>query len=608
MLQKALGTIFLLFFSLFVGFSQTKSKAKPKPRQNTQVITGSQTELQSKREALMKEISNAQILLNEAKASQKITLTELGALNRKLQLRQQLISTINQDLNNITVDINQTNKSITVLNQQLAKYKMDYARSIRYAYKNKESQNLMVFVFSAKSFNEMMRRMQYMKKFRQYRVLQANRIQKTQNELLGKISHLDKRKNQRSGLLVDQEKHKAAIENDAKEKELIAQELKGQVSDLSGQIAKAKAAAAQLDNAIRIQIQKEIALAKKKAEEEAKKRAAELARQQAAEQARIRAEAAEKQRVANEQQQELARKKAIEEEQRKAAELSRQAEIARKKAAEDAEKQRQKDLEDARQRREEAAAEEKRIADSKFREEQKRKNEERNKEIDRKKEEIRQKELAKHKQLAEKLEKEKELAEQKVQQYKSGGMVVTVNPNQGSVSSSTSPATATNTVEPVKERAAYKNMLPQEAQNLSNNFESNRGSLPWPVDRGVIVAPFGTYRHPIEKGVTMDNKGIDIGTTAAAPVKAIFGGVVTRIFSIPGMGMSVLVNHGSYYTLYSKLASVSVSEGTRLAARQIIGVAGKNDYGDNVVHLEVWKVNDNGSFNPVNPSSWIAPR
>ncbi|HTO15158.1 MAG TPA: peptidoglycan DD-metalloendopeptidase family protein [Edaphocola sp.] len=602
MLQKALGTILLLFFSFFVGYSQTKGKTKPK--QTTNTITGDQSELQRKREAILKEISNAQVLLNEAKDNQRVTLTELSALNKKLSLRQQLIVNINQDLGKISKDINQTNREIETLNQQLSKYKMEYARSIRYAYKNRESQNLMVFVFSAKSFNEMMRRMEYMKKFRQYRVIQANRIKETQSTLLGKVSYLDKRKNQRNGLLTDQEQHKSAIENDAKQKEMIAQELKGQVSNLSGQITKAKAAAAQLDNAIRIQIQKEIAAAKKKAEEEAKRQAAELAKQRAAEQAKQRAEEAEKQKLAQEQNQELARKKAIEEEQKKAESLAKQADLARKKAADEAEKQRVKDVEDAKKRREEAAVEEKRIADSKFREEQRKKNEERNKEIDKKKEELRLQELSKQKQVAENLEKEKEKAEKQVQQYKSGGMVVTVNPNQGSVSP---PSTQTTTTVP-KEQPTYKNMLPQEAQNLSNSFEANRGSLPWPVDRGVIVAPFGTYKHPIEKGVTMDNKGVDIGTTAAAPVKSIFGGVVTRIFSIPGMGISILINHGSYYTLYSKLASASVSEGSKVAARQIIGIAGKNDYGDNVVHLEVWKVNDKGYPNPINPTGWIAPR
>lgn len=591
MLQRIIGIYIVTLFFTLTALAQKGT-----------TVSGTKSELQSKREAILREIANAQALLDNAKANQKVTLTELSALNKKLALRQQLINNINLEIKTIGKDIDLTNKEVDVLNQRLAKYRMEYARSIRYAYRNKESQNMIVFVFSANTFNEMTRRMEYMKKYRQYRTVQANRIRDLQTSLSTKVTHLNSRKVQRNTLLTDEEKHKATIQSEADETNKAAQELKSQVTDLSGQIAKNKAAAAQLDNAIRAQIQREIAEARRKAEEEARKQALENARIKAEEDAKRRA-------LESQRQDELARQRAIDEEQKRTVELARQAEIARKRAAEEAERQRLKDIEDAKKRREDAAAEEKRIADAKSREDQRKRNEERNKEIDRRKEEDRQKEIARQKKIAEDLERQKAASQKQVEQYKSGATVVTINKNPGS-----GPNLPTNSGSkppvnpPAQEQKNYKNMLPQDVQNLSASFEANRGSLPWPVSQGVIVAPYGKYQHPIERSVTLNNEGIDIGTNANAPVKAVFKGVVTKIFNVPGMGVSVLVNHGQYYTLYAKLSGASVSQGATVGSGQVVGSAGKNDEGDNVVHFELWKVNDNGSFNTVNPTGWIAPR
>jgi septal ring factor EnvC (AmiA/AmiB activator) len=590
MLRRIIGIYIFVLLSTVVCFGQ---------KGNT--VTGTKSELQTKREAILKEIASAQALLNDVKANEKVTLTQLNALNKKLALREQLIHNISLELNHIGKDITLTQKEIEALNKRLDKYRMEYARSIRYAYKNKEQQNLMVFVFSANTFNEMTRRMEYLKKYRQYRTVQAERIKQIQSSLSLKVNHLNTKKQQRNTLLVDEEKHKQAIQSDADQTKQVAIELKSQVSDLSSQIAKNKAAAAQLDNAIRAQIQKEIAEARRKAQEEAKRQALELARKQAEDDAKRRA-------IEAQRQDELARQRAIEEEQKRAAALERQAELARKKAEQEAEAQRLKDIEDARKRREEAAAEEKRIADAKSREEQKRRNEERNREIDRRKEEMRQTELAKQKKHAEELDKQKAAAQQQAEQYKSGATVVTVNRNQSTTAGTGAASAAVTTKPPVTEQTNYRNSLPQEAQNLSASFEANRGSLPWPVSHGVIVAPYGNYPHPLEKSVMMRNEGIDIGTNANAPVKAIFKGVVTKIFTVPGMGVSVMVNHGSYFTVYARLSSASVAQGTQLSTGQVVGTAGKNDEGDNVVHLEIWKVNDNGSFNTVNPVGWISGR
>jgi len=141
-----------------------------------------------------------------------------------------------------------------------------------------------------------------------------------------------------------------------------------------------------------------------------------------------------------------------------------------------------------------------------------------------------------------------------------------------------------------------------ETRALSGKFEANKGRLPWPVDRGVITESFGTHPHPVLKGITTNDNGINIATPQGSNVKAIYDGEVTGVISIPGANMAVILKHGEYLTVYSNLASSSVSKGQKVHTGQAIGVADKDDSGGkSEAHLEIWK----GKVK-LNPSEWIS--
>ena len=141
-----------------------------------------------------------------------------------------------------------------------------------------------------------------------------------------------------------------------------------------------------------------------------------------------------------------------------------------------------------------------------------------------------------------------------------------------------------------------------ETRALSGKFESNKGRLPWPVDRGVISESFGTHPHPVLKGISTNNNGINISTSAGASVKSIFAGEVSGVISIPGANMAIIIKHGEYLTVYSNLASASVSKGQKVSARQSIGVADRDDSGNkSEAHLEIWK-----GKTKLNPADWIS--
>lgn len=145
--------------------------------------------------------------------------------------------------------------------------------------------------------------------------------------------------------------------------------------------------------------------------------------------------------------------------------------------------------------------------------------------------------------------------------------------------------------------------LTPEAKLTSQNFESNKGRLPWPVEKGFISSGFGTQPHPVLKGITINNNGVDIATDKGATARAVFDGEVSGVINIPGAGQAIIIRHGDYLSVYANLSSVSVSKGSKVKGKQSIGTVGYNADDGAVMHLEIWK-----GKTKLNPAGWIAAR
>ena len=134
---------------------------------------------------------------------------------------------------------------------------------------------------------------------------------------------------------------------------------------------------------------------------------------------------------------------------------------------------------------------------------------------------------------------------------------------------------------------------------LSGEFAANKGRLPWPVE-GTVVERFGKHTHPVYKNVQLpQNNGVTLVVQRNAPVKAVFNGTVTQVVVLPGYNQCVLVSHGEYFTLYSKLKSVTVKAGQKITTGQVVGTVDTIG-GEDLFHFELWK----GST-PQNPENWL---
>jgi len=102
---------------------------------------------------------------------------------------------------------------------------------------------------------------------------------------------------------------------------------------------------------------------------------------------------------------------------------------------------------------------------------------------------------------------------------------------------------------------------------MSDNFEKNRGRLPWPVDAGNVSMHFGLQSYV---NLKYNNQGITIEAQQGTFVKAIFEGEVQSVFNVGDVN-AVMIRHGKYFTTYSNLESVSIAKGQKIRTGQILG-------------------------------------
>lgn len=248
----------------------------------------SREELERRKRELQKEIDDANEQLKETKKSTRESLGQLRALRDKITLRTRLINNINEEINFINGDINTALRDVKTLQKDLDTLKAQYAQLVVYAYKNRSSYDMMNFVFSAQSFNDAVKRFQYLKQYREYRRRQADNIVTTQEQLNHKIQNLENQRIKRSDVLKTEQDQRATLEEDKKEKDEVLSKLKGREKELVADINQRNKDAQKVQAAIRAVIRREIEEARRKAIEE------EAARRKAAEEKRRRDEEARK--------------------------------------------------------------------------------------------------------------------------------------------------------------------------------------------------------------------------------------------------------------------------------------------------------------------------
>lgn len=244
----------LLFFS-FVLMAQTEDKSQ----------------LEKERQDIQRELKQIQGDYDELKRNKKQIVGQYNLIDRKIKLQNKYISNISKEMRMIDDDIYLSNVEIYRLSKLLDTLKAQYSRSVVYAYKNRSNYDFLNFIFSANSFNDAIKRVAYLKSYRNYREQQVSTIKETQAMITKRKEDQLAKKRQKDDALKNQTEQARNLEGQKKEKDVVLSQLKSQEKDLQKQIAVKKKKDRELQNAIASLVRREIEAAKKKAADEAAK-------------------------------------------------------------------------------------------------------------------------------------------------------------------------------------------------------------------------------------------------------------------------------------------------------------------------------------------------
>jgi septal ring factor EnvC (AmiA/AmiB activator) len=433
--------------------------------------------LRKERREIQERINQTNKQLKQTQHSEKLSTKKLNALQRNLKERKKLIENYNQQIKVLDSKISRLTNERIQLEKQLEEEKGEYANLIRKKQTNMNSYSKIMFLFSAKDFDQSIRRARYLRDFSNYKKNQVKKIEQVKNQIALKTDSLDQNKSDKVQTLNAKQTEANRLKVDEKNEKVMLTGLKQQEKRLSEEYRAQQRKRDQIDNKIQQVMEEEIR------KEEARRRAEE-ANRKAQEEARIRIE-------------------------------------ERKKA-------------------EAKAAEKKRM------------------------------EAAQGKKSTETAKTESKASE------------------------------TSKTVAASKSSEAVSALTKEEIL-LSGRFENNRGRLPWPLDKGIISGHFGLQNHPNFKYVTINNKGVYFRSPVGTNARAVYDGEVKRIFSLPGSGNAIIIQHGNYRTVYGILSNVFVHVGQNVSTKQALGkIFTDEDTGQAELQFQIW----NGST-LLNPEGWI---
>jgi septal ring factor EnvC (AmiA/AmiB activator) len=370
-------------------------------------------ELEKRKGKTQEEISYTNKLLEETRKKRQISLDRVRLLSKRIQLRNQLLRSINQEIALYNEDIEKKGKMIVELEDDMKMVKQQYEMLVQYAFWNKNKYDRLMFILSADNFNMAYKRMKYIQQYTRKRKEQAELIQSMKQKLKFEIQELEEIILQKEALARQKSNENRILVRERRNKDRMVAELSSQENEL-----------------------------KKKIEE--------------------------KQKIANRLEREIA---AI--------------------IAAEARKDRSRNL--------------------------------------------------------------------------------------------------------------YDQLTPEE-KLISDNFQGNKGKLPWPTERGVVTGRFGKQQHAVLKQVTVQNDGIDISTVQGAEARALFDGVVSKVVAILGANYTVIIRHGNFLTVYQNLVNVRVKSGETVKVKQVLGpVFTEEETNSTMLHIEIWK-----ELNKQNPEDWLS--
>ena len=252
MIKKIIG----LLIVCFVWTNSIQAQTNP-----------SREDLQKQEQSLRRELDELNQLLEQTKRNKKSSLGQLAVIRSKIAKREALVNGIRNQVKLLDAAIYNNQLDVQKLNKDLDTLKSKYAKSIIFSYKGRSGYEYLNFLFSAKSFNDAVKRITYLRSYRQNREAQANAINMSQNDLNQKIDQLSDNKKDRLKTLSVQNEQLQVLEQDKKEQDKVVKQLKSKEEEITAQVRQKESQRRKMQQALTALIKREIQEAERKEKE-----------------------------------------------------------------------------------------------------------------------------------------------------------------------------------------------------------------------------------------------------------------------------------------------------------------------------------------------------
>ena len=249
--------------------TRKSSQKRSKPSLQTNI-----TNLKSQRSNLQKNITKNETLLRSLNKNVKTQLSNLSVLNSRIESQRKIVDGIASEVTLLTNNLNELNHQLGKLKEELDDRRMKYRRSMVYLYRNRSWQNKLMFIFSGKSFTEMVRRWRYVRDYASFQRLLGEQVERKQQQVEAKQEEVNKAKIEKDDLLQKGRDEQVRLEGQQKERETLVNGLKKRQKEVQSTLTQSRKRYASLNSQIDRLIQQQILEEQRRQEAERRRREA----------------------------------------------------------------------------------------------------------------------------------------------------------------------------------------------------------------------------------------------------------------------------------------------------------------------------------------------
>jgi septal ring factor EnvC (AmiA/AmiB activator) len=226
--------------------------------------------LKTEQSRLEKKINNTKSLLDKSKKNTQTSLNELRLIDNQIKFREELVNNFDNQVRGAEMKVIEKGSEIKNLQEKLASLKEQYKALLIYAYKHRNKFGRLMFIFASNSYNEAIKRGNYLERVADIQQKQFLIIRQHQGLIKKEISSIEQEKHYKMQILIEKKKEKEAIEKDKQKQEKVYKKFKQEETKLLTQLREDEKKKEVLKQKINSAIQKEIAAAEaKRVKEEA---------------------------------------------------------------------------------------------------------------------------------------------------------------------------------------------------------------------------------------------------------------------------------------------------------------------------------------------------